>query len=145
MGKSKLDDDADAAEGEEEDGGIIVPKGEGMVTLSGLPDGHWKNLFHLEIVKLRNKPKEAPKKPESAPFFLQRRGDGTTGLDMVVVDVGGVGGGAGGGGGGGGGEEKKLEGWDDAWSDDDEDGEGEGEGGGMEEEQPQFQSRLLNR
>ncbi|GMH75121.1 hypothetical protein TrLO_g12826 [Triparma laevis f. longispina] len=80
VGKAKLDDDAD----EEEDGGPVVPKGVGMVTLSGLPDGHWKNLFHLELVKLRNKPKEAPKKPESAPFFLQRRGDGGTGLDMIV-------------------------------------------------------------
>jgi U3 small nucleolar RNA-associated protein 21 len=41
--------------------------------MSGLPPAHWKNLFHLELVKARNKPKEAPKKPPTAPFFLQWR------------------------------------------------------------------------
>lgn len=49
------------------------PKEKGMVTLSGLPPAHWKNLFHLELVKERNKPTEAPKKPPTAPFFLQYR------------------------------------------------------------------------
>jgi len=48
-------------------------KEEGLITLSGMPPAHWKNLFHLELVKERNKPKEAPKKPPSAPFFLQWR------------------------------------------------------------------------
>ena len=37
---------------------------------------HWKNLFHLELVKQRNKPKEPPTKPPSAPFFLQWRSGG---------------------------------------------------------------------
>ena len=46
---------------------------DGLITLSGLPPAHWKNLFHLELVKQRNKPKEPPKKPPSAPFFLQWR------------------------------------------------------------------------
>jgi U3 small nucleolar RNA-associated protein 21 len=54
--------------------GPATAKEEGLITLSGLPPAHWKNLFHLELVKLRNKPKEAPKKPPSAPFFLQWRG-----------------------------------------------------------------------
>lgn len=53
--------------------GKIAPKADGLVTLSGLPPGHWKNLFHLELIKERNKPKEPPKKPPSAPFFLQWR------------------------------------------------------------------------
>lgn len=54
----------------------VTAKAEGLVTLSGLPPAHWKNLFHLELVKERNKPTEAPKKPPSAPFFLQwRSGD----------------------------------------------------------------------
>merc|ERR1712165_625282 len=59
----------------EDDSGNLnpVPKKEGLITLSGLPAAHWKNLFHLELVKERNKPKEAPKKPPSAPFFLQWR------------------------------------------------------------------------
>jgi len=50
------------------------PKQVGLITLSGLPAAHWKNLFHLELVKERNKPTEAPKKPPNAPFFLQWRG-----------------------------------------------------------------------
>lgn len=49
------------------------PKEAGIATLSGLPPAHWKNLFHLELVKERNKPEEAPKKPPTAPFFLQWR------------------------------------------------------------------------
>jgi U3 small nucleolar RNA-associated protein 21 len=51
----------------------VSPKEAGLVTLSGLPSAHWKNLFHLELVKERNKPAEPPKKPPSAPFFLQWR------------------------------------------------------------------------
>jgi U3 small nucleolar RNA-associated protein 21 len=53
--------------------GPVMPLKEGLITLSGLPQAHWKNLFHLELVKERNKPKEAPKKPPTAPFFLQWR------------------------------------------------------------------------
>jgi len=48
-------------------------KESGLITLSGFPPAHWKNLFNLELVKQRNKPKEAPKKPPTAPFFLQWR------------------------------------------------------------------------
>jgi U3 small nucleolar RNA-associated protein 21 len=54
--------------------GPATAKEAGLITMSGLPPAHWKNLFHLELVKQRNKPKEAPKKPPSAPFFLQWRG-----------------------------------------------------------------------
>jgi len=60
--------------GDVDDEKIIVPKRDGLITLSGLPAAHWKNLFHLELVKERNKPSEAPQKPPSAPFFLQWRG-----------------------------------------------------------------------
>lgn len=56
-----------------DDKGPALPKEAGLITLSGLPPAHWKNLFHLELVKERNKPKEAPQKPPSAPFFLQWR------------------------------------------------------------------------
>ena len=66
---SNSDDDGGNAAGDE-----IVPKEEGLLTLSGLPSSHWKTLFHLELIKQRNKPTEAPKKPEAAPFFLQQRG-----------------------------------------------------------------------
>ncbi|CAM9844867.1 unnamed protein product, partial [Hapterophycus canaliculatus] len=40
------------------------------ITLSSLPRGYWATLFNLEVVKARNRPKEPPKKPEAAPFFL---------------------------------------------------------------------------
>ena len=98
-------DDVEADEKEEEIS--PEPKEAGIATLSGLPPAHWKNLFHLELVKERNKPEEAPKKPPSAPFFLQWR----KGEDIGVSKA----------------EETPLmgddndEGWAAAWSDDDAD------------------------
>uniref|UniRef100_A0A4W3JTU3 WD repeat domain 36 n=1 Tax=Callorhinchus milii TaxID=7868 RepID=A0A4W3JTU3_CALMI len=44
--------------------------GEQLVTLSLLPESRWKNLFNLDVIKKRNKPKEPPKVPKSAPFFI---------------------------------------------------------------------------
>ncbi|KAG2664932.1 hypothetical protein I3760_16G105600 [Carya illinoinensis] len=41
-----------------------------LVTLSLLPKSQWQSLINLDIIKLRNKPIEPPKKPEMAPFFL---------------------------------------------------------------------------
>ncbi|GFO27669.1 WD repeat-containing protein 36 [Plakobranchus ocellatus] len=41
-----------------------------LVTLSLLPTSRWLNLLHLDIIKMRNKPKEPPKVPKAAPFFL---------------------------------------------------------------------------
>jgi U3 small nucleolar RNA-associated protein 21 len=61
--------------GEEAVNSPVKPKENGLITLSGLPVAHWKNLFHLELVKQRNKAQEPPKKPPSAPFFLQWRGE----------------------------------------------------------------------
>jgi len=59
-----------------DDDTVPTPKAAGLVTLSGFAPSHWKNLFHLDLVKERNKPKQPPKKPPSAPFFLQwRRGE----------------------------------------------------------------------
>lgn len=43
---------------------------EHLVTLSLLPDSRWKNLLHLDVIKKRNKPKEPPKVPQAAPFFI---------------------------------------------------------------------------
>jgi U3 small nucleolar RNA-associated protein 21 len=84
---------------------------DGLITLSGLPPAHWKNLFHLELVKQRNKPKEPPKKPPSAPFFLQWRPGvnelGETSKNPEFKD-----------------QAEKLENdeeWDAVWSDDDDD------------------------
>ncbi|KAK7997032.1 hypothetical protein PG989_005072 [Apiospora arundinis] len=41
-----------------------------MMTLSVVPRSRWQTLLHLDLIKQRNKPKEAPKLPEKAPFFL---------------------------------------------------------------------------
>ncbi|GAA6025323.1 hypothetical protein JCM8202_002695 [Rhodotorula sphaerocarpa] len=41
-----------------------------LLTLSLMPRARWQTLLNLETIKARNKPKEAPKAPERAPFFL---------------------------------------------------------------------------
>lgn len=41
-----------------------------LLSLSLVPKSRWQNLLHLDLIKQRNKPSEAPKKPEKAPFFL---------------------------------------------------------------------------
>ncbi|KAL2634137.1 hypothetical protein R1flu_005616 [Riccia fluitans] len=41
-----------------------------LITLSMLPKSQWHGLVDLDIIKVRNKPTEPPKKPEKAPFFL---------------------------------------------------------------------------
>ncbi|KAF2145143.1 uncharacterized protein K452DRAFT_316250 [Aplosporella prunicola CBS 121167] len=43
---------------------------ESITTLSLVPKSRWQNLLHLDLIRERNKPKEAPKAPEKAPFFL---------------------------------------------------------------------------
>ncbi|KAJ3223138.1 hypothetical protein HK099_001485 [Clydaea vesicula] len=43
---------------------------EEMIRLSNIPKSKWQNLLNLEIIKKRNKPKEVPKAPALAPFFL---------------------------------------------------------------------------
>jgi len=42
---------------------------EDLITLSLLPSSRWKNLLNLDIIKMRNKPKQPPK-TYIAPFFL---------------------------------------------------------------------------
>jgi len=41
-----------------------------MISLSNVPKSRWQNLLNLESIKKRNKPKDLPKAPELAPFFL---------------------------------------------------------------------------
>ncbi|OJD39747.1 wd domain-containing protein [Diplodia corticola] len=59
-------------EEEEEDAGIpsMDQLSESITTLSLVPKSRWQNLLHLDLIRERNKPKEAPKAPEKAPFFL---------------------------------------------------------------------------
>ncbi|KAK6201040.1 Utp21 specific WD40 associated putative domain-containing protein [Scheffersomyces amazonensis] len=46
-----------------------------LVTLSLGPRSKYSTLIHLDTIKQRSKPKEAPKKPEQAPFFLSLGGE----------------------------------------------------------------------
>ncbi|CAO2838503.1 unnamed protein product [Amaranthus hypochondriacus] len=41
-----------------------------LITLSLLPKTQWQSLVNLDVIKVRNKPIEPPKKPEKVPFFL---------------------------------------------------------------------------
>ncbi|KAL5511171.1 UTP21 [Sanghuangporus vaninii] len=41
-----------------------------LITLTLLPRARWQTLLNLEVIQQRNKPKEPPKPPEKAPFFL---------------------------------------------------------------------------
>lgn len=41
-----------------------------LITLSGLATSRWQNLLNIDVIRKRNKPKEAPKAPKLAPFFL---------------------------------------------------------------------------
>ncbi|KAI9736238.1 MAG: hypothetical protein M1834_001124 [Cirrosporium novae-zelandiae] len=68
---------------EDEEGKDAIPDGaivtidqlsDQMMTLSTVPQGRWQTLLHLEAIRQRNKPKEAPKAPEKAPFFLSTLG-----------------------------------------------------------------------
>jgi U3 small nucleolar RNA-associated protein 21 len=41
-----------------------------LITMSTQAEVKWRNILSLDVIKQRNKPKEAPKKPKQAPFFL---------------------------------------------------------------------------
>ena len=61
---------AGAAYSRKDAAGAPLPLAPEMVTLSLLPRTQWLNLVHLDTIKARNKPIEAPEKPKAAPFFL---------------------------------------------------------------------------
>ncbi|KAF2761410.1 WD-repeat protein-like protein [Pseudovirgaria hyperparasitica] len=52
---------------------------ESLTTLSLVPKSRWQNLLHLDTIRARNKPIEAPKKPVKAPFFLPSLNQGPEG------------------------------------------------------------------
>ncbi|PSN66948.1 Utp21-domain-containing protein [Corynespora cassiicola Philippines] len=68
---------------EEEEDETTVPVmdqlSDGITTLSLVPKSRWQTLLHLDIIRARNKPKEAPKAPEKAPFFLPSVSQDTSG------------------------------------------------------------------
>ncbi|OJD14390.1 hypothetical protein AJ78_05265 [Emergomyces pasteurianus Ep9510] len=59
--------------GDGDDGALLLPTEQlsnDMMTLSIMPKSRWQTLLHLDVIKERNKPKEPPKVPQRAPFFL---------------------------------------------------------------------------
>jgi hypothetical protein len=48
----------------------VQPKSNDALTLSAVPRAYWATLFHLELIKERNKPIAPPEAPKQAPFFL---------------------------------------------------------------------------
>lgn len=67
-----------------------------LVSLSLVPRSRWQNLLHLDIIRQRNAPIAAPKKPEKAPFFLpslQERqanpaiANGTSSQDVAALEA----------------------------------------------------------
>ncbi|KAK0527960.1 rRNA-processing protein utp21 [Tilletia horrida] len=83
-----------------------------LITLSTMPRSRWMTLLNLDVIKARNKPKEKPKAPERAPFFLPQIAGTQFGFDtsemeakakaeaLALAEAEGFGGGGGGGGGG---------------------------------------------
>lgn len=69
---------------------IIDQLNERITTLSLVPKARWQTLLHLDIIHARNKPREAPKPPEKAPFFLgalsQNQSTGST-LDTLANSI----------------------------------------------------------
>ncbi|XP_011864174.1 PREDICTED: WD repeat-containing protein 36 [Vollenhovia emeryi] len=41
-----------------------------LITMSAVAQSRWQNLLDIDIIKRRNKPRQPPKVPEAAPFFL---------------------------------------------------------------------------
>ncbi|KAH9887131.1 WD domain-containing protein [Xylariomycetidae sp. FL2044] len=78
----------DAAEPDEND--VAAPSvdqlSSEMTTLSLVPRSRWQTLLHLDLIKQRNKPQEAPKAPEKAPFFLPST-SGTSSLPPLATNA----------------------------------------------------------
>jgi len=56
-----------------------------LITLANLPGSRWLNLLSLDVIKAKNKPKAAPKKPKAAPFFLPTIPGLATTFDLSAV------------------------------------------------------------
>jgi len=72
------EDDGDKAETAKAKEASATPLSKDLLTLSDEPPAKWMATLHLDLVKERNKPKEAPKPLPSAPFFLPTGHEGVT-------------------------------------------------------------------
>lgn len=52
-----------------------------LVTLSSLPYSRWQNLLNVDVIKQRNRPRQPPRAPKAAPFFIPT----SAGLDPKFV------------------------------------------------------------
>ncbi|OJJ35746.1 hypothetical protein ASPWEDRAFT_40984 [Aspergillus wentii DTO 134E9] len=57
-----------------------------MVTLSIIPKSKWQTLLHLDMIKERNRPKDAPKTPKNAPFFLPSPSEGASAHENIGIE-----------------------------------------------------------
>ncbi|KAG8422643.1 rRNA-processing protein utp21 [Metarhizium acridum] len=57
-----------------------------LTTLSLVPKSRWQTLLHLDLIKERNKPTEAPKAPEKAPFFLPSTGSSKVPEQQAITE-----------------------------------------------------------
>ena len=76
------------AEDGDDDGSVTAPSIDqlraDLLTLSLVPKARWQTLLHLDAIRARNKPKEAPKPPEKAPFFLPSLDKNKANADAVT-------------------------------------------------------------
>ncbi|KAI0395924.1 WD domain-containing protein [Xylariaceae sp. FL0594] len=77
------DDDEEASDEDEVAAPSLDQLSADMMTLSLVPRSRWQTLLHLDLIKKRNKPKELPKAPEKAPFFLPST-NGAPSADQVA-------------------------------------------------------------
>ncbi|KAM3421008.1 hypothetical protein BST61_g1433 [Cercospora zeina] len=68
--ESDAEDDAEAIDLETDPASELDTLSADLISLSLVPRSRWQNLLHLDLIRQRNKPTEAPKKPEKSPFFL---------------------------------------------------------------------------
>lgn len=73
----KFNEDEDEEEESDDEAGLyhlpdvtLQRPDESLVMLSMEPRSKWQTLFDQDLIRARNKPKEAPKAPELAPFYL---------------------------------------------------------------------------
>ncbi len=80
--------DAALVEGEEDADSAAPPSldqlSDDLLTLSLVPKSRWQTLLHLDLIRQRNKPTEAPKAPEKAPFFLPSLEGGHASSSLVA-------------------------------------------------------------
>lgn len=82
---SDLESEEESVKDDEDMKDTVDQLSEKMITMSMEPRSKWQNLLHLDTIKSRNKPKEAPKLPEKAPFFLPTLPGAKNQFDLTTV------------------------------------------------------------